>query len=159
MKLSLYTDEVLLDKNKINNERSILYLNHFLGKLINQVVDAGICLEDAIYFYKRNKKGESILGIQIAEGDIENLTNYLVFECRSKLDNGEVKCISGFQVDEKHDDVLFKVPYTMPHEVIHFFKKIENLIKNPGERETEYDSMVSVHYNLHNKPQTQKTYK
>ena len=152
MKFELYTDEVVLDKNKVNNKQSILYLDNFLGGLINQVQNAGIGLEDTIYFYKRNKKGESVLGIQIAEGDIEDLSNYLVFECRSKIVDDEVKCVTGFQIDEKHNDVWFEVPYSIAASAMHFFERIEKSSKDPIAREREYDTIVSTHYDLQKIP-------
>ena len=148
MKFDLYTDEIVLDKNKINNKQSILYLDNYLGGLVNEVQGAGIGLKDTCYFYKRNKKGESVLGIQIADGDVEDITNYLVFECRSTISDNKVKCVTGFKIDEKHDDIFFEIPYSVTASVVHFFERIENLKKDPIERESEHDTMVSVHYDL-----------
>ena len=148
MRFDLYTDEITLDKNSINNKQSLLYLDNYLAGLTNEVQKAGLGLEDACYFYKRNKKGESVLGIQIVEGDAEDITNYLVFECRSDVVNNEVKCTTGFQLDEKHNDKLFEIPYSIPATAVRFFEKIENLNKEPDRRGFEADTMVSVHYDL-----------
>ena len=145
MKLTHFTDEITLDKEKINNKQSILYLDNFLGEFTNLVIQEGMAVKDACFFYKRNKKRESVIGMQIVDGDIEDLSNYLLFECRSELDGDKVRCSVGYTADEKNDEVLATLSPALSYAATRFFVKVEELCKN-DQQELEIDSMVQVNY-------------
>ena len=144
MELNYFTDEIVLNKNKINNNKSILYLDNFLANLINKLQESELSLNDMSFFYKRNKKRESVLGIQISEGDIEDITNYLVFDCRSYNNGKDLRCKVGMQSDKKNRDKLNNLPYQVPADAINFFEKVEHLFNNSIQRELEIDNMVQV---------------
>ena len=100
--------------------------------------------EEICYFYKRNKEGESILGIQLDYTSNTDISNYLVFDCHAAI-----SCNCAFpNYDMHYAAKISKVatPFTnmILDNVNNFFSDLEQNLYISGETDKEYDVMRVV---------------
>ena len=140
MEFEYYTDEIVLNSNNINNKDSQAF-NHFIQIANGYLLKMGINPQDIVYFYKRNNKGKSVLGIQLQYGDVEDLTNYLVFDSEYFVSGDSIYCSIDMHASSKISSKALEFAHLGQADVKTFFEAMEKELKLNGETDVEQDYM------------------
>ena len=143
MEFEYYTDEIVLNNEMINNEVEVAPLDSFIFSAKNFLKKMGINSQNTTFFYKRNNKRASALGIQLFEGDNEDLTNYLVFDCIPFVHGREVFCNIDMHASSKISSRGMKFANLASEDVNGFFNMMEKYLILNGENDIELDYMKS----------------
>ena len=143
MEFGYYTDEIVLKNEKINNEVEVAPLDSFILLAKNYLKKMGINSQSTTFFYKRNNKKASALGIQLLEGDNEDLTNYLVFDCIPFVHGKEVFCNIDMHASSKISSIGMQFANLASEDVIKFFNTMEKQLIINGKHDIELDYMKS----------------
>ncbi len=143
MEFEYYTDEIVLNKEMINNEVEVAPLDSFILSAKNHLKKIGIDPQNTTFFYKRNNKRASVLGIQLLECDNEDLTNYLVFDCVPFVHGRDVLCNIDMHGDSKISSIGMQFASLASEDVIKFFNTMEKQLIINGKHDIELDYMKS----------------
>ena len=143
MEFGYYTDEIVLKNEKINNEVEVEPLDSFILSAKNHLKKIGIDPQNTTFFYKRNNKRASVLGIQLLEGDNEDLTNYLVFDCVPFVHGRDVLCNIDMHASSKISSIGMQFANLASEDVIKFFNTMEKQLIINGKHDIELDYMKS----------------
>ncbi len=139
MYFDYYTDELVLNKN--NSSTDLKELDNLIESIQKQLNEIGIVNKDINAFYKRNNKEESILGIQLLDGNIEDINNYVIFDCTPFVYGRNILCNIGMHSSAKASNKSSVLVPEIKNEVNHFFNTIEYSIKNKVKNTREFDVM------------------
>ena len=104
----------------------------------------GIDSNNKYLYYERKKNGTSILEIQLLNGNKNDVSNYMVFGCRSLIDstftNKSVCCDIYLYADAKSGNYAQNILNVISKQIIEFFEYIENdlCIKNELTKEISF---------------------
>ena len=104
----------------------------------------GIDSNNKYLYYERKKNGTSILAIQLINGNKNDVSNYMVFGCRSLIDstftNKSVCCDIYLYADAKSGNYAQNILNVISKQIIEFFEYIENdlCIKNELTKEISF---------------------
>ena len=144
MEFEYYTDDIILNKKAMNNEVTLLAFDRFIDASKAHLREAGIDFQNVGFFYKRNKKRESVLGVQLHDGDIEDLSNYLVYDCKHHTEGKKVFCSIDMHSDKKAADKAMPFASLASDDVVDFFISVEELIHKSGQPDLEFDNMEQI---------------
>ena len=134
-----YTDELVLNKN--NSSTDLKELDNLIESIQKQLNEIGIVNKDINAFYKRNNKEESILGIQLLDGNIEDINNYVIFDCTPFVYGRNILCNIGMHSSAKASNKTSVLVPNIKDEVNHFFNAVEYSINNKVKNTREFDVM------------------
>ena len=100
--------------------------------------------EEISYFYKRNKDGESILGIQLDYTSNTDISNYLVFDCRATISGNCAFPNYDMHFKGKISKVANPFANMILDNVNNFFSDLEQNLYMSGITNKEYDVMRVV---------------
>ena len=143
MEFGYYTDEIVLKNEKINNEVEVEPLDSFILSAKYHLKKIGIDPQSTTFFYTRNNKRASVLGIQLLEGDNEDLTNYLVFDCVPFVHGRDVLCNIDMHASSKISSIGMQFANLSSEDVIKFFNTMEKQLIINGKHDIELDYMKS----------------
>ena len=141
MEFEYYTDEIVLNNKIINNDNEIKPLDDFINSCLNK---SNIDFEQSTIFYKRNKKGASILGIQLLEGNNEDISNYIVYDCMPFINNKSIFCNIDVHANAKLSLKAVQFTNNVSNDVSDFFKQMESLILKNNQNDIELDYMKNI---------------
>lgn len=151
MEFEYYTDQIVLDNEIINNGEEVLPLDNFINSSINFLNEIGVNFKQSTVFYKRNKNGASILGIQLLYGDNEELSNYLVYDCLPFKSGKSVFCNIDMHAHAKISSIAMQFSRLASNDVTKFFTFMEQSIMKNGQDGIELNFMKNI--NLEKKKQ------
>ena len=144
MLFEYYKDEIVLNEDAMNNEVTLLAFDRFINASRSILKEVRIPTSKPSFFYKRNKEGASVLGIQLIEGDNEDLSNYLVYDCMPTVEEKEVYCNIDMHAVAKATDFALAFASRATDEVNTFFQDVETLIHRNGDPKLEFDYMQQI---------------
>ena len=108
-------------------------------------VEIGVNPKHSTVFYKHNRNGASVLGIQLMDGDNEDLSNYLVYDCKPFISGKSVFCDIDMHADAKTAPKAIQFARLASNDVTDFFNLMEqSVIKyNLGDLEYMKNMIVS----------------
>ena len=83
MEFNYYKSELVLSENASSNTEDCPAFDRYVKEIKKELKNAGVDLESVTIFYKRNRKRESIVGIQVIPGDKYDPENYFIFDAHS----------------------------------------------------------------------------
>ena len=89
MEFNYFTDEIILNDSDRSN---FSYLDFFIENVKKSLMEIGINNQEVNFFYKRRNNRSSVLGIQLNDGDMHDLSNYLIFDCSSFVYDKNIIC-------------------------------------------------------------------
>lgn len=139
-----FTDEIILDSNNSDTGKSLRGFDDFAIQITKALRTMNIDSDTACIFYKRNKRGESVLGIQLVGGDSECLSNYVVYDSVTSLGEGihsNVDIHFEPPATSRFNDFFLLVPCD---DIQAFFEGVEFDVITSNEPDKEYDVMKKV---------------
>ena len=145
MEFEYYTDQIELNNENINNDVEVLPLDNFINSSVNYLYEIGVNPKHSTVFYKHNRNGASVLGIQLMDGDNEDLSNYLVYDCKPFISGKSVFCDIDMHADAKTAPKAIQFARLASNDVTDFFNLMEqSVIKyNLGDLEYMKNMIVS----------------
>lgn len=144
MEFEYFTDQIVLNNGIVNNNDEIMPLDNFINSSLNFLNTLGINFQQSTIFYKRNKKGASVLGIQLLAGDNEDLSNYLIYDCMPFKSGKSIFCNIDMHVCAKTSSNAMQFASLASNDVTEFFNLMEQTIVNNGQDSVELDYMKNI---------------
>jgi hypothetical protein len=139
-----YSDEVKLNKGKLDDNFRIGELDKLIVSTRKTLKSMKIDTQNKYVFYKRNTKGESILGIQLISGDMEDISNYIVFD-HKMYQLGELSgCSCDMHTDAKASQKGNEFATYSVDSITSFFTDIEKGLIESKQITKDYDCMKSL---------------
>ena len=144
MEFDYFTDKIELNNENINNDVEILPLDNFINSSLNYLHEIGINSQQSTIFYKRNKKGSSVLGIQLLDGNNEDISNYLVYDCLPYVSGKSIFCNIDMHAYAKLSSKAMQFASLASNDVTNFFNSMEQLIMKKGQDGVEFNYMKNL---------------
>jgi hypothetical protein len=141
MLFKYFQDKIILNNKLINEDVSFPLLDEFIRKTKDYLIEMGIKNQDVSFFYKRNKTGASVIGIQIEDGDNEDISNYVVYDALAHKDGVSMD----FHAKSKIIEKALSFNTALSKEVYIFLCETEKKIIETAEPDIEFDIMKKVH--------------
>ena len=139
-----YKDEIRISKSKLNDGLRINELDKLIVSTRKTLKSMKIDTQNKYVFYKRNTKGESILGIQLISGDMEDISNYIVFD-HKMYHLGELSgCGCDMHADGKVSQKGNEFATYSVDSITSFFTNIEKGLIESKQVTKDYDCMKSL---------------
>ena len=144
MEFEYFTDQIILNNGIVNNNAEILPLDNFINSSLYFMNTLGINSQQSTIFYKRNKKGASVLGIQLLDGDNEDLSNYLIYDCMPFKSGKSIFCNIDMHACAKISSRAIQFASLVSNDVTKFFDLMEQTIMEKGQDGVELDYMKNM---------------
>lgn len=139
-------------QNEIMNQITRLEDYKWFEKIIPEIEAVfkriGININNKYLYYERKKNGTSTLAIQLIDGIKNDISNYMVFGCRSFVSgtfiNKNVCCDIYLHADAKSGNYAQKIINIMSKQIIQFFEFVENDLCRKNELTKEISFLVSL---------------
>lgn len=139
-------------QNEIMNQITRLEDYKLFEKIIPEIEvifkRLGININNKYLYYERKKNGNSILAIQLINGNKNHISNYMVFGCNTfisgEIINKNVCCDIYLHADAKSGDYAQKIINIMSKQIIDFFENVENDLCRKNELTKEISFLVSL---------------
>ena len=119
-------------------------LDNFINSSLNFLHTLGINSQQLTIFYKRNKKGASVLGIQLLDGNNEDLSNYLIYDCMPFKCGKSIFCNIDMHACAKISSRVIQFASLASNDINKFFSLMEQTIMDNGQDNVELDYMKNI---------------
>ena len=140
MLFNYFKDKIILNNELIDNDLDIPLLDSFIKKTKESLVEMGFVKQSISFFYKRNKNGASVIGIQVEDGDSEDISNYVIYD--AALIRGEY-CMD-FHAKPKIIDKALMFNELLAKNVYKFLSEMEKELLNSSGK--EFDIMKKIQF-------------
>ena len=142
MELEYYKDIINLNDMSLTEEIEDPIFDDLIKKIKIVFKRLNINTDGKKVYYKRNNKGQSVIGIQIANE--EDLSSYIVFDCYVEGCNGSLLCNVNVHADRRHLDLAGPIINLISSEVISSFEGLEYHINSDPWKPKEISLMKQI---------------
>ena len=144
MKYNNYSEPVELRMNRLNLGEELPTLDTFITSAKGYLSFMGIDTTNKVVFYKRSRNGESVLGVQLLDGSIENLDNYVVFDHYATNSGNSYMCQCKMYSEGKASPKANEFATYAIDSITTFFSVTELSLRDHNEEHRQIDCMRTM---------------
>lgn len=144
MEYTNFNEKVTLDKNKLGYDTKLPTLDIFIKSARECLTAMNIDTTSKVVFYKRSREGQSVLGVQLLDGDVEELSNYVVFDYAAENIGNIYHCQSKMYAEGKASPKANEFATFAIDSITTFFSMTESDLHARGEDTKVVDCMKTI---------------